>query len=118
MTSLRTPISLLIPVLISICATFAHGADAHSGHSSPHSHASEGTAPGQPGDAAKVTRTVRVSMSDSMRFDPAAIAVRKGETVRFIVSNKGALLHEMVLGAGPSFREHAELMKKQPRMAH
>jgi uncharacterized cupredoxin-like copper-binding protein len=37
--------------------------------------------------------------------------VRKGETVRFVVATKGAVLHEMVLRTAQALKEHAELMK-------
>ena len=80
--------------------------------------AAEATPFGRPGDPKKATRTVTVDMSDAMRFDPATIQVRRGETVRFVVRNSGNALHEMVLGTGTSLAEHAELMKKHPGMEH
>ncbi len=57
-------------------------------------------------------------MTDAMRFAPAEIAVRKGETIRFIVRNSGQLRHEFVLGTGKALKEHADLMKKFPLMVH
>ena len=57
-------------------------------------------------------------MTDAMRFTPASITVKKGETVRFVVKNSGKLKHEMVLGTANELREHAELMKKFPEMEH
>ena len=73
---------------------------------------------GKPGVAAKVSRTVKVDMSDAMRFTPPHIAVRQGETIRFVVRNSGRLKHEMVLGTEKELREHYELMKKNPEMEH
>jgi len=73
---------------------------------------------GRAGDPKEAARTVTVDMSDAMRFDPATIQVRQGETVRFVVKNSGRTLHEMVLGTGKSLAEHAELMKKHPGMEH
>ena len=73
---------------------------------------------GQQGDPKKVTRTIRVAMNDRMRFEPANLAVRKGETIRFVVANRGAVLHEMVLGTEQSLKDHAALMKKHPGMEH
>ena len=73
---------------------------------------------GRPGDAKSVTRTIRVEMSDRMRYSPAALAVRRGDTVRFEIINTGKVLHEMVLGTEKELREHAELMKKFPNMEH
>ena len=73
---------------------------------------------GKPGAAAKVTRTVNVDMSDEMRFRPSQIAVKRGQTVRFVVKNSGKLKHEMVLGSVKKLNEHAEMMRKMPEMEH
>ena len=53
---------------------------------------------GQQGDPAKATRTVHITMNDAMRFEPGELVIKQGETVRFVVVNKGKILHEMVLG--------------------
>ena len=73
---------------------------------------------GKPGDPAKVTRAIGVGMGDDMRFQPANIQVKRGETIKFVVKNNGALKHEMVLGTMKELKEHAELMRKHPRMEH
>ena len=73
---------------------------------------------GRQGDAKQVSRTIRVEMTDQMRFTPAALTVRQGETIRFRVKNTGKVMHEMVLGTLEELKEHAEMMKKEPRMAH
>jgi uncharacterized cupredoxin-like copper-binding protein len=76
------------------------------------------TAFGRTGDPKKSGRTVRVDMSDAMRFTPGSIEVKRGETVRFVVRNSGKVMHEMVLGTLQDLKDHAELMKKQPGMEH
>lgn len=73
---------------------------------------------GEPGKAANATRTVEVRMTDAMRFQPSSIAVKKGETIRFLVKNDGKLKHEMVLGTDKELKEHAALMQKFPNMQH
>jgi uncharacterized cupredoxin-like copper-binding protein len=73
---------------------------------------------GREGDPKKVTRTVDIDMSDKMRFTPAELTVREGETVRFRVKNSGKVMHELVLGTMQELKEHAELMKKHPGMEH
>ena len=78
----------------------------------------EATPHGQEGNPKKVTRTIRVAMNDRMRFEPDKLTVRRGETVRFVVANKGAVLHEMVLGTANALKQHAGLMKKHPGMEH
>ncbi len=70
------------------------------------------------GDAKKVTRTVRIAMSDQMRFAPAKFSFKQGETVRFVFRNDGKVLHEFVLGTRKELEEHAALMRKFPDMEH
>ena len=91
-----------------ILAACGHGHD-HHGHQS---------AVGEPGDAKNVSRTIEVAMTDTMRFSPALINVKQGETIRFVVKNTGQVKHEMVLGTMKELKEHAETMKKHPNMEH
>lgn len=110
----------LIAGLMSTGLAMAHGdedhkANAADGHAHEH-HDSD--AIGVAGEAAKASRTVTVDMSDKMRFTPATLAVRQGETVRFVVKNSGALKHEFVLGTEKELKAHSELMKKFPEMEH
>jgi len=70
------------------------------------------------GDPAKVTRTITVRMSDAMRYLPSLVEIRRGETVRFVVRNRGRAFHEMVIGTKAGLKEHAELMKRFPGMEH
>ena len=97
-------------------ATDAHDHAGHDdGHGHGHSHASLA---GKPGDPTAVSRTIDVTMDDSMRFTPSRIAVKKGETVRFFVKNTGRLPHEMVIGTRDELEAHAEMMRKTPDMPH
>lgn len=73
---------------------------------------------GKASDPKKATRTIEVDMHDTMRFTPAELTVKKGDTVRFSIRNSGQQLHEMVLGTEASLKEHAELMLKFPGMEH
>lgn len=66
----------------------------------------------------EITRTIEVTMSDQMRFEPEVIKVKRGDVIKFVHKNSGALLHEFVLGTQASLDEHAELMKKFPGMEH
>ena len=73
---------------------------------------------GQPGNPSEVSRTVIMSMNDTMRFAPDRIEVRKGETIRFELHNEGKLRHELVLGELEALRRHAALMQMMPDMQH
>ena len=70
------------------------------------------------GDAKSAKRTIALSMNDNMRFTPDAITVKQGETIRFVVSNQGNQLHEMVIGTKKELDAHAALMVKFPKMEH
>jgi uncharacterized cupredoxin-like copper-binding protein len=70
------------------------------------------------GDPAKVARTITVDMSDEMKFEPAKIEVKVGETLRILAANKGETLHELVIGRKSDLMEHAKLMEKFPNMEH
>jgi uncharacterized cupredoxin-like copper-binding protein len=78
----------------------------------------KGEAFGRAGDPKKVSRTIDLDMSDAMRFAPAALAVKQGETVRFRLKNSGKVMHEMVLGTMQDLEAHAELMRKDAGMHH
>jgi uncharacterized cupredoxin-like copper-binding protein len=73
---------------------------------------------GRAADPKRAKRTIRVQMTDEMRFNPAHITVSRGEIVRFVPVNKGQVMHEMVLGTMDELRKHAEMMKKHPGMEH
>jgi uncharacterized cupredoxin-like copper-binding protein len=78
----------------------------------------EETAFGRAADPAKADRTIHVAMADTMRFTPAQVTVKRGEAVRFVATNGGTVMHEMVLGTMDELRAHAEMMRKHPGMEH
>jgi uncharacterized cupredoxin-like copper-binding protein len=107
---------LLSTLLCLALASPAWGQAKHSAHAG-HAHGPE-KAYGQPGNPKEVTRTIEVGMSDKMRFTPSEISVKVGETVRFVAKNSGKVEHEMVIGTEKELKDHAEAMRKNPKMAH
>jgi uncharacterized cupredoxin-like copper-binding protein len=102
----------LVALLAVVSAVaFAHDEPSHrrAGHEYPW---------GRPGEAAAASRTIRVEMSDALRYSPDHLQVKRGETVRFIVRNAGKLPHELVLGSEKELREHAKAMREHPDMQH
>src|SRR5262249_26784636 len=76
---------------------------------------------GEPGDPKKPSRTVTVIMREGegrMSYIPSRIEVRKGEQIRFLLRNDGALPHEFILATVEENLKHAEEMKKNPDMEH
>ena len=105
--------SLILLLFISIASFAAQASGKHGG-----GHAHDGPGIGQPGLAAKVSRTVTIDMQDNMRVVPATLRVQQGETIRLVVRNTGALPHELVLGNIKDLQEHAKAMQKFPDMEH
>jgi len=70
------------------------------------------------GDPKKVTRTIDVDAHDTMRYSTSTINAKRGETIRFVMHNKGKIMHEIVIGSPAELKEHAALMKKFPTMEH
>ena len=104
-------------VALSFAAGLTGPGRAHEGHEH------NAFSAGEPGDPKKPARTVRVLMLDygdekDMKFEPASIAVRKGEQIRFVLENGGTESHEFMLATIAENRKHGELMKKFPDMEH
>lgn len=87
---------------LSMSAT-AFAAGAHDGG---HGH---GATSGEPGKASEASRTVTVEMYDNY-YEPEEISVKPGETVRFVVENKGNLVHEFSVGTPDMHEAHQEKM--------
>ena len=72
---------------------------------------------GEPGDPKKPSREIVVDMTE-MRYAPVAIEVKRGEQIKFIVRNSGAIDHEFLLATTAENLKHAEEMRKNPDMEH
>jgi uncharacterized cupredoxin-like copper-binding protein len=107
---------LAVAAVLFAQPAFSQGHGSHD--TMAHSTSTEEKAFGRKGDPKKVSRTIELDMSDAMRFAPAELAVKQGETVRFRLKNSGKVLHEMVLGTMQELKEHAEIMKQHPGMHH
>ena len=106
----------VLPMLVPASA-FGHG-DKHEKKAAARPLSTEETPFGREGDPKKATRTIHVDMNDRMRFTPAELTVKQGDTIRFRVRNSGKVMHEMVLGTMDDLKKHAELMRKHPDMEH
>ena len=98
----------------SVSASFAHGNNAHASGPVVKEQKPWGIA----AETREAQRTITIQMTDDMRFSPSHFSVKKGETLRLRVVNKGLLMHEMVLGTRASLDEHAQMMLKYPGMEH
>lgn len=84
-----------------------HSAGGHGDHGTGHSdhgHAMNPTV-GQKGEPSDARRAMRITMRDN-NYSPKSITVKKGETVRFIVENKGEFVHEFNIGTAEMHQGH------------
>ena len=108
----------VLAALLALSSTaLAHGTADHAKKAST-SISSEEHAFGVQGDPQKATRTITLTMDDTMHYSQSKLRVVQGETITFVVTNKGKLLHELVLGTEDELKKHAELMRKNPTMEH
>ncbi|MEO8158431.1 MAG: cupredoxin family protein [Betaproteobacteria bacterium] len=111
--------SIVCPVVLAVLLSAGSLALAHEDeHNKTQKHDGHAATLGEPGNPDKVSRTIEVRMSDAMRFSPSSIKVKRGETIKFVLTNTGRVKHEMVLGSIEELREHAALMQKFPDMEH
>lgn len=108
----------LTKMIALLAITLSSSAFAGGNHAGGHGHDDEDMAIGKPGVAARVNRTITIEMNDSMRYTPADVQVKQGETIRFVVKNVGKVKHELSLGTQQELLEHLEQMKKFPDMEH
>ena len=102
-------IASAIALGLAIPGAFAHEDEHHAGKGEKHGEG-HAAALGKPGEPGKISRTIDVEMSDAMRFSPADIKVKRGETIKFVVKNTGQLKHELVLGSIEEFLHQGRML--------
>jgi len=115
-TTLAAAIGLAACVAALAPAALAHGDAEHA--SAPRKLSTEVHPWGVEGDPKRATRVIEIAMGDDMRYSHREIRVGQGETVTFVIRNRGRLLHELVIGTSEELQRHAELMRKHPGMEH
>lgn len=98
-------------------AVMAHG-DGGDAKAPKTSLSSDQHAFGVEGDPKNASRKINMSAADSMHYSKSEIRVVQGETVTFVLSNKGKLLHELIIGTEDELTNHAAVMRKNPGMEH
>lgn len=128
MKSIRNIRGLAMTLISAVALTAAQGAlaagshdgghghgemKAESGHGQ-HGHGSQADI-GHAGDPANVDRTVEIIMRDNL-FEPDKLSIGEGETVRFVVTNKGEFVHEFNIATAAMHSSHQtemmEMMQK------
>lgn len=66
---------------------------------------------GHESHSSSANRVVNVAMRD-IAFDPAAVEVKAGETVRFVFHNEGQIRHDAFIGDEAAQAEHEKEMQE------
>ncbi|MEY4295424.1 MAG: hypothetical protein RLY82_1112 [Pseudomonadota bacterium] len=111
-----TQLIAALSVALATSYAVAHGNDDHN--KKPTAVVKEQKDWGIAGDAKEAKRTIAVSMSDTMKFTPAKIDVKQGETLKINITNNGKIMHEFVIGTKKELDAHAAVMLKHPNMEH
>lgn len=98
----------ILPLAVFVGVLTACSSSSSSGAASMGSSASPGGSP----------RVVTVTMPDELRFEPDAFTFSVGETVRFEVTNAGAIQHEFFIGDADAQAAHETAMVEMGGMAH
>jgi len=93
MNPIFLPLAVALSVSVSGLAAPAHAAAGH------------GYEFGAPGKPASATRSIEVNLADNY-YEPDAISVKQGETVRFVLKNSGEFLHEFSIDTLAAHTEH------------
>jgi uncharacterized cupredoxin-like copper-binding protein len=115
MNKLGTMLSAALLALSATTLTQAHGDEHRKKTAAVKKEQKEW---GIAGETKAVKRTITLSMTDNMRFTPAMIDVKQGETVKLVMKNDGKQLHKLVIGTKKELEEHAAQMLKFPNMEH
>lgn len=65
---------------------------------------------GEPAPPSAANRTIKIRLTDELRFEPAKVRAWVGETITFEIANESKTPHEFVLGDETTQQEHAGKM--------
>lgn len=97
---LHSVITGIMTAFSTLSFAAAHAAEGHGGDADI----------GMSGEAASVSRTVHIDMYDNY-YEPLDLSFKEGQTVRFIITNKGDAVHEFNIATEDMHIAH------QPKMA-
>lgn len=73
---------------------------------------------GKAGSEEAVTKVIKVEATDQMRFIYEPFEAKAGETIKFIVTNTGKIMHEFAIGTKDEHTAHGKMMMANPNMKH
>ncbi len=108
MLTLFTMIAFSIVIISQIHAA----GEGHHRHHSHDKHKPQMIAGGKPGKVSDINRTIEIVATDEMKFSIAALEVKDGETIKFILINKGDTAHDFTIGTPEMQKAHQIEMSK------
>lgn len=78
-------------------------------------------AAGEPGDPKKPFRVIEIVMTDgpgTMAYKPDRLEIKKGEQVKLVLKNIGAVDHELLIDSRANNAKHKHEMERNPDMQH
>lgn len=101
--------TLFLPLFAASLLAAPAFAEDHGHHDGHHAGHHDAMMTGMAGDAASADRTVAVTLADNY-FEPESLAIAPGETIRFVITNEGAVVHEFNIGSADMHAHHQEEM--------
>ena len=108
MLTLFTMIALSL-VFISQIHAAGKGHHHHHGHDKHKAHMIEG---GEPGKEFEIDRIIEIIATDDLKFSILSLEVKDGETIKFILINKGEIDHDFTIGTPEMQKAHQIEMSK------
>ncbi len=106
--------TLILVIVLSLVAAACGGSDTES--STTLTNGESDYSFGSPAEAADADRTIEITASDNLTFNPSEITVTPGETITFRVVNEGEIPHDFTLGDEAKQDEHEEEMAEMDGM--
>jgi uncharacterized cupredoxin-like copper-binding protein len=96
-------------VLVSQSHAAGKGHHDHHGHDKDKAHIILG---GEPGKKSEISRTIEIIATDDLKFNIPSVEVKDGETIKFVVINKGESAHDFTIGTPEIQVAHQKEMSK------
>lgn len=103
------PVSTIYALRTACLLAFTGGLFIHAAPVLADAGHAHGAVIGEPAKATQATRTIPIKLADSF-YEPGTLQVKAGETIRFVLTNTGELLHEFNLGTAAMHAEHQKEM--------
>lgn len=106
--------SIVATLLLSVFSVSALAVNSSTAKPSPHNM----FAFGYEGNRHKVDRTIELVITDAHELSTKPIVVKHGETIRFLIKNKGRRNHEIMLGTKEFIEVTDRDFKENPGIEH